>query len=119
MDAPLHAEMHELRPDDSGDTPAIAVEGLAKRYGKVLAVDGISFAVRRGSFTALLGGNGAGKTTTIAILLGLIRPTAGRIRILGQDFAAHSKSLLVRMNFQSPYADLMNRALRRSQWKVW
>src|SRR5580704_19558183 len=87
-------------------TAAIGVEGLVKRYGQVRAIDGISFTVARGSFTALLGGNGAGKTTTIAILLGLVRPTAGRIEILGQDFTRHAKTLLARMNFQSPYADL-------------
>jgi ABC-type multidrug transport system fused ATPase/permease subunit len=82
---------------------AFVVDGLVKRYGDILAVDGISFSVARGSFTALLGGNGAGKTTTIAILLGLIRPTAGRITILDRDFAQHAKTLLARMNFQSPY----------------
>ena len=65
---------------------AIAVEGLVKRYRDVLAVDDISFAVPHGSFTALLGGNGAGKTTTIAMLLGLVLPTAGRITILGDRF---------------------------------
>ncbi|HXJ02179.1 MAG TPA: ABC transporter ATP-binding protein [Micropepsaceae bacterium] len=99
--------------------PAIAVKGLVKRYGKLLAVDDISFTVARGSFTALLGGNGAGKTTTIAILLGLIRPTAGRILILGEDFAAHSKALLARMNFQSPYADLPRRLTVRQNLTVY
>jgi ABC-2 type transport system ATP-binding protein len=101
------------------DEPAIAVNGLVKRYGKVLAVDGISFSVPRGLFTALLGGNGAGKTTTIAILLGLIRPTAGRIRILGEDFGTHAKSLLARMNFQSPYADLPRRLTVRQNLTVY
>jgi len=99
--------------------PAIQVDGLVKRYGDVLAVDGISFAVARGSFTALLGGNGAGKTTTIAILLGLVRPTAGRIRILGQDFALHAKALLARMNFQSPYADLPRRLTVRQNLTIY
>ena len=99
--------------------PAIAVTGLVKHYGKVVAVDGISFTVERGSFTALLGGNGAGKTTTIAILLGLVRPTAGSIRILGEDFAQTAKSLLARMNFQSPYADLPRRLTIRQNLKVY
>ena len=103
----------------TGKEPAIAVEGLVKRYDNLLAVDGISFAVARGSFTALLGGNGAGKTTTIAILLGLIRPTAGRIRILGEDFASHAKALLARMNFQSPYADLPRRLTVRQNLTVY
>jgi ABC-2 type transport system ATP-binding protein len=103
----------------AGAEPAIAVEGLVKRYGEVLAVDGISFTVARGSFTALLGGNGAGKTTTIAMLLGLVRPTAGRLRILGEDFAEHAKTLLARMNFQSPYADLPRRLTVRQNLTIY
>ena len=99
--------------------PAIAVTGLVKRYGEVLAVDGIDFEVSRGSFTALLGGNGAGKTTTIAILLGLIRPTAGSIRILGEDFRRCAKAVLARMNFQSPYADLPRRLTVRQNLTVY
>jgi ABC-2 type transport system ATP-binding protein len=118
MDAILPAE---TRADSGVASPefAIAVEGLVKRYGGILAVDGISFTVSRGSFTALLGGNGAGKTTTIAILLGLIRPTAGRITILGQDFARHAKTLLARMNFQSPYADLPRRLTVRQNLVIY
>lgn len=85
------------------------VEDLTKRYGDVLAVDHIGFTVPRGSFTALLGGNGAGKTTTIAMLLGLVQPSAGRISILGRDFARHAKDVLSQMNFQSPYAELPRR----------
>lgn len=98
---------------------AISVHGLTKRYGGVTAVDAISFEVKSGSFTALLGGNGAGKTTTIAILLGLIRPTAGRICILGQDFARHAKAVLARMNFQSPYADLPRRLTIRQNLMIY
>jgi ABC-2 type transport system ATP-binding protein len=103
----------------ASEDSAIAVEGLVKCYGELTAVDGISFTVPRGSFTALLGGNGAGKTTTIAILLGLIRPTAGRIRILGEDFATHAKALLARMNFQSPYADLPRRLTVRQNLTIY
>ena len=98
---------------------AIVVENLVKRYRDVVAVDGITFAVPHGSFTALLGGNGAGKTTTIAMMLGLVLPTAGRIAILGQDFATHAKSLLAQMNFQSPYADLPRRLTVRQNLKIY
>ena len=120
MDAILNADVSEgLSARPRTTTPAIAVEGLVKRYGQVRAVDGISFTVARGSFTALLGGNGAGKTTTIAILLGLVRPTAGRVEILGQDFARHAKTLLARMNFQSPYADLPRRLTVRQNLTVY
>ena len=93
----------------------IVVEGLTKRFRDVLAVDAIDFAVPAGSFAALLGGNGAGKTTTIAMLLGLVRPTGGRIEILGQDFLRQRKTIVARMNFQSPYADLPRRlSVRRN-----
>ena len=59
----------------------IRVEGLAKRWGAVRAVDGLSFDVREGETFALIGPNGAGKTTTLKCLLGLVRPDAGRIAI--------------------------------------
>ena len=106
-------------PPLSAAGPAIAVNGLVKHYGEVVAVGGISFEVRRGSFTALLGGNGAGKTTTIAILLGLVRPDGGTIRILGEDFPRRARSVLARMNFQSPYADLPRRLTVRQNLTVY
>ena len=87
----------------------IAVTDLAKSYGVVHAVKGISFAVRRGTTTALLGGNGAGKTTTLAMLLGLLTPSAGRITVLGEEMPAGRKRVLPRMNFTSPYVDLPKR----------
>jgi ABC-2 type transport system ATP-binding protein len=99
--------------------PAIFVEGLSKRYRDVVAVGGVSFTVARGSFTALLGGNGAGKTTTLAMLLGLVRPTAGTIVILGKDFSRHAKALLAQMNFQSPYADLPRRLTVRQNLTIY
>ena len=66
--------------------PAIAVDQLVKTYNTTRAVDGISFALERGSITGLLGGNGAGKTTTIAMILGLVMPTSGSARVLGAAF---------------------------------
>ncbi len=97
----------------------IKVEGLSKRFDKVLAVDAIDFAVPAGSFTALLGGNGAGKTTTIAMLLGLVQPSAGRIEILGHDLARAPHAALRAMNFQSPYADLPRRLTVRQNLNVY
>ncbi len=88
---------------------AIVVETLFKRYGAVVAVDGIGFEVPAGRTIGLLGGNGAGKTTTIAMLLGLLIPSAGRIRILGHDIATHRFAALARMNFASPYIALPSR----------
>ncbi len=87
----------------------IEVENLTKRYGAITAVDGISFAVRRGETAALLGTNGAGKTTTIAMLLGLLLPDTGSIRILGADMLSERYRALPRMNFSSPYVDLPRR----------
>jgi ABC-2 type transport system ATP-binding protein len=88
---------------------AIEVEDLTKRYGDVLAVDGVSFSVAPGQTLGLLGGNGAGKTTTIAMLLGLLIPSAGSIRIMGRDMARDRFAALARMNFSSPYIALPSR----------
>ena len=85
---------------------AIQVERLTKRYGDVLAVDDVDFTAPMGATVGLLGGNGAGKTTTIAMLLGLLVPTAGRITVLGHDMASDRFAALARMNFSSPYISL-------------
>lgn len=74
-----------------GEAPAVEVEGLAKRFGDVTAVAGISFAVGQGEFFGFLGPNGAGKTTTINLLTGLARPSAGAIRYFGRDYTRSVK----------------------------
>lgn len=66
-------------------TPAIHAVGLARRYGHIQAVSGLTLAVNRGEVLALLGPNGAGKTTTLSMLTGTLAPHAGRIRIDGHD----------------------------------
>jgi len=63
----------------------IAVDDLAKSYGKVVAVDGLSLRVEKGSVMGLIGPNGAGKTTTIKIILGLLRQDRGQVRVLNED----------------------------------
>jgi ABC-2 type transport system ATP-binding protein len=85
---------------------AVEVTGLTKRYAKTLAVDDVTFTVPAGTVMGLLGGNGAGKTTTISMLLGLLVPTSGRIRVLGYDMARQRFAALARMNFSSPYIAL-------------
>ncbi len=95
------------RPD--AEPPAIEVRDLSKRFGTALAVDGLSLSVAPGETVALLGGNGAGKTTTISMLLGLLLPSAGSVRILGCDMARHPHRVLHRINFSSPYVDLPRR----------
>jgi ABC-2 type transport system ATP-binding protein len=98
---------------------AIHVENLTKRYGKVLAVDDISFTAAPGATVGLLGGNGAGKTTTISMLLGLLIPTAGRIEMLGHDMARDRYAALARMNFSSPYIALPARLTVAQNMRVY
>ena len=102
----------------TADTPAIAVDRLVKRYKTALAVDGISFSLPRGSITGLLGGNGAGKTTTIAMLMGLVTPTSGTVRVLGARMPDERYRVLARMNFESPYVDLPMRLTVRQNLSV-
>lgn len=73
--------------------PAIVIENLAKTYGKVQAVRGISMSVERGEIFGFLGPNGAGKTTTIRCMLDVIRPTSGAIRVLGLDAQSDAHAL--------------------------
>ena len=91
------------------DSPSISVRHLRKVYGEIVAVDDLTFTVPRGAVLGLLGGNGAGKTTTIAMLLGLLEPTAGQIEVLGVDMLKRRYAALLRMNFSSPYVDLPQR----------
>jgi ABC-2 type transport system ATP-binding protein len=99
--------------------PVVQVSDLRKSFGDTLAVDGIDFVVPRAATAALLGGNGAGKTTTLSMLLGLLLPTAGRIRIFGEDMLRHRYRVLPRMNFSSPYVDLPHRLTVRQNLSVY
>jgi ABC-2 type transport system ATP-binding protein len=98
--------------------PAITVDRLVKAYKAVTAVDGISFELNPGSITGLLGGNGAGKTTTIAMIMGLVIPTSGRVTVLGTDMAHHRHRVLHRMNFESPYVEMPKRLTIRQNLTV-
>jgi ABC-2 type transport system ATP-binding protein len=97
---------------------AISVEKLTKLYKQTRAVDGISFNLAAGSVTALLGGNGAGKSTTIAMIMGLVTPTAGRVSVLGARMPRQRYDVLHRMNFESPYVDLPTRLTVRQNLAV-
>ena len=70
---------------DSSDAPPVEVRGLVKRYGELTAVDQVDLTVRAGDVFGYLGPNGAGKTTSLRMMLGLIRPTAGSVRLFGRD----------------------------------
>ncbi|MDO8594487.1 MAG: ABC transporter ATP-binding protein [bacterium] len=105
-------------------TAIIAVDNLVKVFGSVRpvrsregaqrasasngvrAVDGLSFRVESGTITGLLGPNGAGKTTTIQMLLDLITPTSGTIRIFDREYRTDREAILGKLNFSSPYVSL-------------
>jgi ABC-2 type transport system ATP-binding protein len=98
--------------------PAIEATKLLKRYGDAVAVDAISFGIETGSIIGLLGGNGAGKTTTIGMIMGLIAPSGGNVKVFGADMAKERYRSLHRMNFESPYVDLPHRLTVRENLKV-
>src|SRR3954453_18583174 len=104
------------RPD--GAAAAIAAQALRKQYKDEVAVDGISFEIRPGTVTGLLGGNGAGKTTTIAMLMGLVTPTEGSVRVLGAEMPRERYRVLHRMNFESPYVEMPMRLTIRQNLTV-
>ena len=97
---------------------AIDVAHLIKVYKTTRAVDGVSFSIARGSITGLLGGNGAGKTTTIAMIMGLVLPTSGKIQVLGCAMPEQSAEVLGRMNFESPYVDMPMRLTVRQNLTI-
>src|SRR3954452_11427038 len=107
-----------LPATDPAGSPAIDVAHLIKVYKTTRAVDDVSFRIARGSITGLLGGNGAGKTTTIAMIMGLVLPTSGRVQVLGRAMPAQSAEVLGRMNFESPYVDMPMRLTVRQNLTV-
>ncbi|MEV1243260.1 ABC transporter ATP-binding protein [Nonomuraea sp. NPDC050022] len=83
----------------SAATPVIEIAHLSKRYRDVAAVDDVSLRVRAGQIYALLGLNGAGKTTLIRMLLGMIAPTAGTVRVLGADVSAGDRTAWAKVGY--------------------
>ncbi len=101
-------------------TAVIEAEGLSRTFGAFRALSGVSFALEAGAAVALLGANGAGKTTLIGILLGLVEPGAGWVRVLGHDMHSRARArALARINFQSPYVDLPLRLTLRQNLRVY
>src|SRR3990167_11115606 len=86
--------------------PILEIHNLVKEFGDVKAVNGLSFGVQEGTITGLLGPNGAGKTTTIQMILDLITPTSGTIKIFGKEMKNHREEILGAVNFSSPYVSL-------------
>ena len=102
----------------AGGSAAIALDGLTKTYAGRNVVDALTVSIARGSVTGLLGGNGAGKSTTIGMIMGLILPSAGSVRVLGIDMARRRYDVLHRMNFESPYVDMPHRLTVRQNLLV-
>ena len=86
----------------------IKIENLEKKYGNFQAVKNLNFTIKPGSIVGLLGPNGCGKTTTIGMILGLIKPTNGKVLIKGKNVENESDriEILEKMNFISPYVEL-------------
>ena len=85
---------------------SIEVINLTKSYGLKKAVKNINFKIKENEIIGLLGPNGCGKTTTIAMILGLLKPSSGKVLISGKNIEDHRISLLHKMNFISPYIEL-------------
>src|SRR3954468_18655637 len=107
-----------LPASDPAGSAAIDAAHLVKVYKTTRAVDDVSFRIARGSITGLLGGNGAGKTTTIAMIMGLLLPTEGRVQVLGHPMPEQSAEVLGRMNFESPYVDMPMRLTVRQNLSI-
>jgi ABC-type multidrug transport system ATPase subunit len=85
-------------------TPAILAEGVGRTYGDVVALNGLDLEVETGTVFGLLGPNGAGKTTLVRILATLLRPTAGRARVLGRDVVAEPLAVRRRIGLAGQFA---------------
>lgn len=83
---------------------AIKAEGLVKRYGDVVALDGLDLCVPKGSVLGLLGPNGAGKTTAVRILTTLLKPDAGKVEVAGIDLMAHPEKVREQLGLSGQYA---------------
>jgi ABC-2 type transport system ATP-binding protein len=99
-------------------TPVIALDHLVKSFASANAVNGISFSVAKGEVVGLLGGNGAGKTTTIGMIMGLVTPSSGSVRVFGVNMVDRRYEVLHRMNFESPYVDMPHRLTVRQNLDV-
>jgi daunorubicin resistance ABC transporter ATP-binding subunit len=85
-------------------TPAIVVEGLRKRFGSVVALDGVDFSVPPGTVLGLLGPNGAGKTTAVRVLTTILRPDGGHAAVLGTDVTADPQTVREHIGLAGQYA---------------
>ena len=98
------------RPSAVANEPLVEVEGVARRYGRRVAVEGLSFTLWAGEVFGLVGANGGGKTTTLRILAGILKPDAGRGRVLGFELVRDASEIRERVGYMSQrfslYGDL-------------
>jgi daunorubicin resistance ABC transporter ATP-binding subunit len=97
---------------------AIKVEGLAKRFGDVVALDGIDLEVEPATVFGLLGPNGAGKTTTVRVLTTVLKPDAGRAEVLGHDVARHPELVRASIGLAGQYAAVDEQLTARENLKL-
>ena len=99
----------------------IEIKNLNKKYNDNLAVNNINFKIDKGSIVGLLGPNGCGKTTTIGMLLGLIKPSSGKVFINDQDIENEKNrtKILEKVNFISPYVELPKKLTVEENLKVY
>lgn len=104
--------------DSPGSSRVLAVTRLCKTYDSTIAVDSVSFDLSRNEIVGLLGPNGAGKTTIISMILGVLTPSSGTIRIDGIDLASHRSQALNRTNFAAVYSPLPGNLTVRQNLRV-
>ena len=97
----------------------IEINNLSKKYKDTLAVKSMNFKIHKGQTIGLLGPNGCGKSTTIGMLLGLIKPTSGKVLINGKNIENNRTSLLEKINFISPYIELPKKLTIEENLKVY
>ncbi|MGN6171561.1 MAG: ATP-binding cassette domain-containing protein, partial [Streptosporangiaceae bacterium] len=90
------------------EIPAIEAEGLVKRFGSTMALNGLDLCVPRGGILGMLGPNGAGKTTAVRVLATLLRPDSGHARVLGADVVTQAAEVRLRIGLTGQYAALDN-----------
>src|SRR5262249_44779387 len=103
MLAPARKDKGEAMVEES---PAIAIEGVTRRFGRKAALDDVSLEVPRGVVFGLVGENGAGKTTLVKHVLGLLKAQAGRVRVFGRDPVKEPVAVLSRVGYLSEERDL-------------
>ena len=97
----------------------LEINNLSKRYGVIDAVKNISFRLRENEIIGILGPNGCGKTTTIGMILGLLKPTKGKVLINGLEIENHRVDLLNELNFISPYIELPKKLTVKQNLEVY